>query len=252
MSTLPETDDPKTLDEYAALAQATGEWGGASAPEFSADGEKWSPFWLGQEPPALARATVFRRGVENPAPVIVAWREGLPADDENRAAWERNPMQRFGAYALRAAYRRNFSDVIAPRERAERPAAAPEAEAPQRDWETEIAAAWTADEVHALHAAMKQARAVTVKREGALRDRLVELSIAADQSVATAAESAVAIQRAWQPEGTTRPPRGGSGVSRPKPAVVPHPPAPDVPHLTRPMSRKQQQRHGGDKKGGRR
>lgn len=241
---VPETEDPKTLDEYAALAQATGEWEGASAPEFSADGKEWSEFWLDEEPPALARATVYRRGVEHPVTVIVAWREGLPADDENRAAWERSPMQRFGAYALRSAYRRTFADVIAPRERAERPA--PEAAAAPRDWAAEIAAAATAAEVNALHADMKKARAVTVELEGALRDRLGELSVAPVALRARGGSSEERVAAAWAPGGIV--PADGTKV---RPVVVPHPPAPDVPHLTRPMTRKQQQRHGG-KKGGRR
>jgi hypothetical protein len=112
----------QTLAEYERAAIGTGEWKGTDAPEFSEDGETWSTAWLpkGQlDPnldvwigfPALARATVHRKGVR-PVVVVIRWNEALPAVEPWRTLWEMKPTTLFGAFALRAAYRRAFRDVI--------------------------------------------------------------------------------------------------------------------------------------------
>lgn len=113
----------QTLAEYERLAIGTGEWNGTDAPEFSDDGEHWSTAWLpishadlnGDRYPLLARATVWRKGVKRPTVVVIRWEEALPAIEEWRALWLRKPVTLFGAFALRAALRRAFRDVIGDR-----------------------------------------------------------------------------------------------------------------------------------------
>jgi hypothetical protein len=113
----------QTLAEYERLAIGTGEWNGTDAPEFSHDGETWSTAWARDtdgllveidtdEHPVFARATVYRKRVKRPTVVVVRWDESLPADDHWRTLWQRKPVTMFGAFALRAALRRAFRDVI--------------------------------------------------------------------------------------------------------------------------------------------
>ena len=109
----------QTLAEYERLAIGTREWNGTDAPEFSDGGgllgAMWTTAWAPTEDgdhPAFARATVYRKGVRRPIVVVIRWEEALPAVDEWRELWLRKPVTLFGAFALRAAYRRAFHDVI--------------------------------------------------------------------------------------------------------------------------------------------
>jgi len=112
----------QTLAEYERLAIGTGEWNGTDAPEFSrpgiVGGMEWTTAWAPadvDDHPMFARATVYRKGVRRPVVVVIRWEEALPAVDEWRDLWMRKPVTLFGAFALRAAYRRAFRDVIGDR-----------------------------------------------------------------------------------------------------------------------------------------
>jgi hypothetical protein len=176
----------KTLGEFEALAQKTGEWDGADAVEFSADGITWLPVWVKtdeHEFPPFARATVRRKGVAAPTVMIVAWCESVPAADDWRALWERKPMKLFGSFALRSAIRHAFRDVVGdlrgPDENdTDGPTiGAPRMDAAPRNWGDEIDAAETVEQLDALWAAAKTARARTGGMEMAYkirRDHLIE------------------------------------------------------------------------------
>lgn len=166
-------DVAQTLAEYERLAIATSDTVKIDPPEFSDGttplvGSSWSPFWMREEPPAVARATAYRNGVATV--VYVSWAESFPAEESWRALWLAKPMKLFGAYAVRAALRRAFRDAIGDRREPDETTTDPAA--PARDWEAEVDAAPTADAVHALHAEMKRARAVTPQLEAQLRNRL--------------------------------------------------------------------------------
>jgi len=109
----------QTLAEYERLAIGTGEWNGTDAPEFSTrgilGGMEWTTAWAPTEDgdhPMFARATVYRKGVRRPVVVVIRWDEAFPAVDHWRDLWQRKPVTMFGAFALRAALRRAFRDVI--------------------------------------------------------------------------------------------------------------------------------------------
>lgn len=176
MST-PNIDDvAQTLAEYERLAIGTGAAVRIEAPEFSSGeavliGNPWAPFWIGDEPPKVARVTVHRDGI--PTEVYVAWDEAFPAEESWRSLWLAKPMKLFGAYVVRAALRRAFRDAIGDRREPDEQLPAPKTVAETtRDWDAEILAATTADAVNALHVEMKQHRVMTVAREIALGEQL--------------------------------------------------------------------------------
>lgn len=106
-------DVTQTLAAYERLAIGSGALVKIEPPEFSGDAELWGAFWPGPGQtghPIAARATVWRDGVETT--VYVSWAESEPEDEAWRELRGRKPMQVFGAYAIRAALRRAFRDVI--------------------------------------------------------------------------------------------------------------------------------------------
>lgn len=165
----------QTLAEYEAAAIATGEWNGTDAPEFSNDGIEWTTAWLpseGHDHPALARATVYRKGVERPVVVIVRWDEAVPVDADWEQLWRRKPIALFGAFTIRAALRRAFRDVIGERREPDEQDGLTPPPVADRDWLADLAAAETEDSVKAIHAEAKAARVVTVELEREIRKRL--------------------------------------------------------------------------------
>ncbi|KQT75381.1 hypothetical protein [Microbacterium sp. Leaf436] len=117
---IPVDDVAQTLAEYTRVALSTGARLEIDPVEFTADGETWVPLWLNEEPPAGARATVRRDGVETI--VIRRWVEALPGEealtDTGRRwmdIWLENQTERFESYVLRAALARAYPDVIGDR-----------------------------------------------------------------------------------------------------------------------------------------
>lgn len=177
-------DFAKTLAEYESLAILTGEWDGIETPEFSDDGVAWSTVWKSDEPPAFARATVYRKGVRVPSTAVIAWGEALPAVDDWRALWERKPMTLFGSAAKRAAIRHGFREVIGDRRDADEidpngPAAPTPAPADRTDWDTQLADAPDVEALDLVWKDMRADRARTGAREVAYRARRDDLTAAA-------------------------------------------------------------------------
>ncbi|POH69374.1 hypothetical protein C3B59_05650 [Cryobacterium zongtaii] len=179
----------QTIAEYRVLAAKTGEWRGFEQ-SFSNDGVTWSEYLLPTEEhphPQLASATVHRAGFVVPIRVVIGWDESLPAVDEWREAWDRSPHALFGAAAARMAYIRAFPEFIAAKPSgAERMIAPPAVEhvAPvARDWAVELDLASTSEDVAALWAAARKARAVTVQLEKVFKDRRDEIRAAAGDIV---------------------------------------------------------------------
>lgn len=166
----------QTLAEYERIAISTGEWNGSDAPEFSNDGVDFTPAWLptpDHEHPLVARASVYRKGVDRPTTAYVRWDEALPADEEWRARWLRDPIALFGSFTKRSALRSAFRDVIGDRREPDELPAPVHTDSPDRDWLADLAEASTVDAVHALHADAKAARVVTVTLEREIRKRLL-------------------------------------------------------------------------------
>lgn len=177
-------DIAKTLGEFEAIAQKTGEWDGADAVEFSIDGSSWSTVWAAVGDwrfPPFARATVRRKGVTAPTVIVVAWDESVPADDEWRALWERKPMKLFGSFALRSAIRHAFRDVVGdlrgPDEGNDGPTIGKPAD--DTDWDGQLQSAADVEALDAVWERMREYRARTGAREKAHKARRAELLAAA-------------------------------------------------------------------------
>ena len=223
---LPVDDVAQTLAESTRLALSTGARLEIDPVEFTADGEVWVPLWLHEEPPAAARATVRRDGI--PPVVFRRWVEALPGDMVTTAdgrlwrdIWEANPTERFESYVLRAAIARAYADVIGDRPEPGKPRARAASVTEPAEGEP---APPLSDELERL--------------ADSILDRLEE-NLRAD----TVSRFEAAVMPTTRVES-----RPGPKSSASRPAVVPRPPAPDVPHLenVKPVSRKAKSRGARD------
>lgn len=184
--TATEEEFAQTLASYEAAAIKTGQWNGTDAVEFSNDGATWAPVWVKTDEhafPSFARARVHRAGVEHADWQYVSWAESIPAVEDWRALWERKPMKLFGAYAQRSAIRHAFREVIGDRRDADEidpaaPTAAPETAAPGRDWDGEIEAATSSEQLTLIWAEARDQRKRTGPREVIYERKLAELEAA--------------------------------------------------------------------------
>ncbi|MCW2165093.1 hypothetical protein B0I12_002248 [Microbacterium hydrothermale] len=215
-----DEDVAKTLADYERIVQATGEWNGREATEFTNDGVTWSPVWVKTEAhptPLAARSRVHRVGVLYPAEEVVLWDEAFPAENPDwQKVWTERPRVLFGAFtarrALKAAFREALRDRREPDDLPDARDAAPVPE--PRDWDLEIATAATVDELKGVWSDARTARARTGPREVAYNARLTELAATA-----------------WEPPAMPF-------HTEPKPAApTPHPPTVELRPATAPRPR---------------
>lgn len=192
-----------------ASVLASGDLEGIEGPEFSEDGERWTPYWFGRsEPPALGRVVITRRG-QSPRVVVISWAEREASDGED-AAWsiERSekPMSIFGAEVERHAYRVVFADVLAPL------LGPPRTVEVQRYTQAEPEVITTWDPPRAWHAEVAAADAVKLK---ALYDeaRAAEALLSVEGLQAAFTERQIEIATASKPQPK---PAGPSPADMPK------------------------------------
>lgn len=171
----------QTQQAYLTAATQTGELRG-TAVEFTLDGKDWAPviFDLADGAhPIAARATVYREGWVVPTVVTVLWEEAVPADDAWAGLWLARPHVLFGAFALRAALRRAFADVLGDRrEPDDLPSGVPERTTPETavDWYARIGAVATEAELNTVRAEARAARVIDLDMKKALDERRAELT----------------------------------------------------------------------------
>lgn len=179
-----DEDVAKTLADYERIVQATGEWNGREATEFTNDGVTWSPVWVKTEAhpnPLAARSRVHRVGVLYPAEEVVLWDEAFPAENPDwQKVWTDRPRVLFGAFtarrALKAAFREALRDRREPDDLPDARDARDVAPASEpRDWDLEIATAATEEELKGIWSDARTARARTGPRELAYNVRLAAL-----------------------------------------------------------------------------
>lgn len=167
------SDDIRTLSEYRAAVEETGQWE-ATDVDFSNDGVEWAKFLLPTDEhphPVLARATVIRTGKKDAVQTVLLWDEAIPTDDFANV-WLARPHVLFGAAVERAALRRTFPAAVAgivanDRDQWTAPAADPAVA--EVDWTAEIDRTTTVSDVDALHKRMRAHRVVTVDLERTLK-----------------------------------------------------------------------------------
>ncbi|ONI62657.1 hypothetical protein CSIV_14375 [Microbacterium sp. CSI-V] len=213
---LPVDDVAQTLAEYTRYALSTGARLEIEPVEFTADGEVWVPLWLHDGPPAAARATVRRDGI--PTVVFRRWVEALPGETVLtndgrlwRDIWEANPTERLESYVLRAALGRAFADVIGDRPEPGKPRAA--SERGEEGW----------------YPAPPPPAEIEQLADGLL----ARLGVGPVVHLEPGALEAAVMSAPRRPS-----------------AVVPRPPAPDVPHLEKPRGRRAESRAQRDRRGG--
>ncbi|WP_295821600.1 hypothetical protein [uncultured Microbacterium sp.] len=233
--TATDEDVAKTLADYERIVQATGEWNGREATEFTNDGVTWSPVWVKTEAhptPLAARSRVHRIGVLYPAEEVVLWDEAFPAENPDwQKVWTERPRVLFGAFtarrALKAAFREALRDRREPDDLPDARDAAPVPEA--RDWDLEIATAATVDELKGVWSDARTARARTGPREVAYNVRLTELSAAAmharDRGLRAVEAALQKDEHAWTPDQAKPTPHPPTVELRPATAPRPRIPA---------------------------
>lgn len=182
--TTPATDEDvaKTLADYERIVQATGEWNGREATEFTNDGVNWSPVWVktAEHPnPLAARSRVHRVGVLYPAEEVVLWEEAFPTENPDwQKVWTDRPRVLFGAFTARRALKAAFREALRDRrEPDDLPDARDAAQQPEpRNWDLEIATAASEDELKGVWSDARAARARTGPREVAYNARLTHLA----------------------------------------------------------------------------
>ncbi|AZS46646.1 hypothetical protein [Microbacterium oxydans] len=212
-----ELIEKKTIGEVEHIVHASGLWDGTGPVEFSDDGETWIEAWaptleldLSGEPvrvliahPEFARVEVYRKEVRVPTKVTIRWAEQYPAASEEWSGkWDRSPMRHLGRTVRMVAFRQTFRDLLGDirieEEVDERdlPAGSPtpEPDAPvERDWDAEIAAAETVDQIDQVEADARAARAFTPNAAGTARHRALR------------ARRKAIVESAWALDHTTAP-----------------------------------------------
>lgn len=191
-----ELVEKKTIGEVEHIVHASGEWDGTGPVEFSDDGVTWVQAWaptietnnagevirVQVAHPEFARVEVYRKGVRIPTTVTIRWSEQYPAASEEWAGkWGRSPMRHLGRTVRMVAFRQTFRDLLGDirieEELDERDlpattaAKAPGAPSAERDWDAEIAAAETVEQIDQVEADARAARAFTPNAAGTARHR---------------------------------------------------------------------------------
>jgi phage recombination protein Bet len=123
------------IDGFRAIAERTGDYSGQDAPQWCDENGTWTDVWLKREPPAAAKATVYRKGFDKPLTRVALFREYVQTDKDGKAVmmWSKMPSNQLfkcsEALALRAAFPDDLGGLHVPEEMDQ--ADSYEAEAPQ-------------------------------------------------------------------------------------------------------------------------
>lgn len=175
-----EVVEVKTIGEVERIVHDSGLWDGTGPVEFSNDGETWTQAWAPSDDhphPEFARVSVYRKDVRIPTAVTIRWDEQFPeASEDWSGMWTRSPMRHFGRTVRMVGFRQTFREllqdiVIEDEDEDEDRASAPVPPA-ARDWEAEILAASTDEELLALVKDARAARVFKPTPEGTALDRL--------------------------------------------------------------------------------
>lgn len=103
-----------TLSGLRTLAERTGLMEGRTKIEWSADGEKWVDGWVSDDPPALARCGIYRRGWRDPVQFVARFKSFAKhkRDGSLMATWRVMPEHMLGKVAEMQALRAAFPNEL--------------------------------------------------------------------------------------------------------------------------------------------
>lgn len=101
------------IDGFRVIAERTGAFEGEGNYQWCGPDEVWRDIWLGQEPPAAARATVWRRG-RHPTIMTARWDAYVQMDGEGKvnSMWRQRGPEQLVKCAAALAYRAAFSEDL--------------------------------------------------------------------------------------------------------------------------------------------
>ncbi|MGC8489887.1 MAG: phage recombination protein Bet, partial [Clostridia bacterium] len=114
-----------SIDGARLAAQRTGAYAGQAPIAWCGRDGMWRDVWLGEEPPAAARAGVYRRGFVEPVWAVATWREYAPRkrDGSVTPMWRQMGAHMLGKcaemLALRRAFPMELSGMYTPEEMAQ-------------------------------------------------------------------------------------------------------------------------------------
>jgi phage recombination protein Bet len=99
------------IDGFRVIAERTGEFEGEGDYQWCGEDMVWLDVWLGDEPPAAARATVYRKG-RRPTTMIARWGAYAPykKDGELMSMWKQRGPEQLVKCAVALAYRAAFPE----------------------------------------------------------------------------------------------------------------------------------------------
>lgn len=103
---------PETgIDGYRTIAERTGEYEGQAPMQWCGPDGKWREVWLDdKEPPAAAKATIFRKGFREPLTNVALYREFCPLLKSGKPPhmWQRMGANQLAKCAEAGGFRRAF------------------------------------------------------------------------------------------------------------------------------------------------
>jgi phage recombination protein Bet len=105
-----------SIDGLRLQAERTGKYQGQTPVEWCGKDKQWTDVWLEDEPPAAARAGVWKVGHDKPTLAVATWREFR----QTGPMWQKIPAHMLGkvaeALALRRAFPAETSGLMTPEE----------------------------------------------------------------------------------------------------------------------------------------